>query len=105
MQLSMKRVLIAQDTMFQNRLVILALEHAHDIMNVFAKDDDQDLKKLQAKAVELINNPEEFRKRLAWSVAALLLEEDVTTNVSDFVLQEDIRDCFDAMAGVTKVSQ
>lgn len=110
---SLMRYHTASKEDFQGRVLVLAIAHAQQIMNIVGKEND--LAKLKAKAVELLNSPDNFKERLALSVAALLPDEafqstkdEVVSNgvtymdfIEDIDLELAIPDAFDALAGVT----
>lgn len=96
------RQFVATQDSFKNRVLILALQHAHAIMNTPQEEEENlDLARLKLKATELINQPVTFSERLALSVASLLYDSDVDLNVSDDVLIPVVADVFDALSGVT----
>lgn len=98
---SYKRVNLAQNETFQYRLLILFIDYAHDVMNIQKEDDN--VAKLQAKAQELLNQPDSFKQRLAFSVAAKLPDDFLDIYVTDESIQEIVPDVFDAIAGVRTV--
>lgn len=106
---SLDRYDVSEDEEFRGRVLIVAVTHAQEIMNIRGKEDDIDLLKLKAKATELLNSPDSFKERLALSVVSLLPEEVfheglITTTVGaleDIDLELAIPDAFDALAGVT----
>lgn len=104
------RYFLASDDIFKARVLILAIQHGQDIMNIIdsAKEGeppDADLAKLKQKAQELLNNPDSFKERLALSVAAMLDDSDVTTDVLDYKLDQIIVDAFDGLAGVSSARE
>lgn len=95
-----KRIELAQTPSFQDVVLLSALQVAHDVMNTETSDSNI---KLKHKAVELLNNPEGFKSKLALSVAAIiekdyflatLAETNAHTMISSAVL-----DALDAIAG------
>lgn len=96
---SYRRVCLAQDEGFQQRVLILAIDYAHDVMNIEPKSDN--ILRCQAKAVELLNQPESFKQRIAYSVVARLRSDLLDPAVDDESLVEILPDIFDALAGVT----
>ena len=101
MQKTFFRQRLADNDEFKNRVVIIALQQAHQIMNLLASEDDLSNVKLKNKATDIINQPSSYKERLSLSVAALLPVEDLHDGVDDSVLDEVLRDVIDAMAGVT----
>lgn len=105
MQLSEQRYRFIQNyPLMEERILILSIGHAQELMNLRTPFDplgDIALAKLQAKAVELLNQPETFRDRLVLSVVSLMTEDDLDEGVDDVILEELIDDAFDALAGVT----
>ncbi len=101
MQLSVRRLrFLTWDVEVRDRIVLLAVGHCQDLMNLSA--DDTDTAKLKAKASELLNNPESYKERLALSVVSLLAEDQLHDGVDDMELLGAIIDSFDALAGVTR---
>lgn len=101
MQRSFFRQRLAENEEFKNRVVIIALQQAHEIMNLLSQEDDLDSIKLKNKATDIINQPSSYKERLSLSVAAMLPVGEVHDGVDDSVLDSVIRDILDAMAGVT----
>lgn len=102
---SLRRYMRSQKEAFRGRVLMLATAHAHDIMNIEPERAtnaaaETALAKMQAKAVELLNNPDTFEKRFAISVAALL-DMSVFDDATDEDLVPVIRDVFDGIAGVS----
>ncbi len=101
MQTSTRRInFIRLNDQIKDRIVILAVELAHRIMNT--PGEDLQTFKLQAKAAELLNNPDSFKERLTLSVVALLQEEQLSSGVDDAELWLALEDGFDALAGVSR---
>ncbi len=61
MQKSTERYLLFKNEVLQERILILALRLAHEILNNLDVDT-----KLRSKGTELINSPENFKVRLAY---------------------------------------
>lgn len=101
MQTSFIRYLFTNNDTLKKRIVILAVAHAHGIMNLVGAPNDPVIFKLKAKATELLNNPQSFEDRLMISVASLLDKKDLDSGINDEVLMPVIIDVFDALAGVT----
>lgn len=95
------RVKLAQDEGFQFRALILAIAYAQDVMNIEPKEDDVVLPRLQAKAQDLLNQPDTFKERVAFSLAAKLDENFLDPYVEDGTLDALIPDIFDGLAGVS----
>lgn len=97
------RYIIATNDQFQTRVLMLALQHAHTLMN--QTSDEPDTLKLKAKATELINQPEQCKERLALSTAAVLTDEELFECIQEDIPDEDlllvVENVFDALAGVT----
>lgn len=102
------RYKISSSKEFQDRVLVLAITLAHSIMNT--NSEHKDIEKFRAKAVDIINQPEQYRERLALSVAALLEVEvkDVyimpyfVSSFTDEELLAVLYDVFDALAGVPR---
>lgn len=101
MQTTFYRLVFAENPRAKNRIVILALQHAHNIMNIPDNPEDMNLVKLKAKATDFINAPMGYADRLMLSVAALLPKSQLHDGVDDSDLLASITDIFDALAGVT----
>ena len=102
MQKSTERYLLFKNEVIQERILILTLRIAHEYLNT--PSDKPDFAKIQSKAMELINSPEGFKMRLAYSVVAMLDDGDLDIGVDDSDLEAVIIDVFDGMAGVTPVA-
>jgi hypothetical protein len=98
------RVKLAQDEGFQFRVLMLALAYAQDVMNIEVKPEEMGVQRLQMKAQELLNQPDTFKERLAFSVAARLGAEFLDPWVEDDTLDLLIPDVFDGLAGVKQGS-
>ena len=102
MQKSIARLLLFKNEVFQERVLILAIKAAHEALNETASNING-LVKIQAKAAELINSPDGFKTRLAYSVVALLADDQVHEGIDDSDIHEILLDVLDGMAGVTPV--
>lgn len=102
MQNSILRYMLFNNTLFQERVLILAVGVAHDFLNEQSMPEytEAGLARIQAKAAELINNPDGFRNRLVYSVVAKLNTKDVDEGVDDTVLNLLLLDIIDGLAGV-----
>lgn len=101
MQKSTERYLLFKNEIIQERILLLALRIAHEYLN--SPSDKPDFVKIQSKAMELINSPEGFKVRLAYSVVAMMDDTDLDMGIDDSDLESVIIDVFDGMAGVTPV--
>lgn len=93
------RLELSQTAPFKDRVLIVAVKVAHEVMNT---DTTEKNIKLKMKCVELLNTPESFKDRLALSVAALLPPEFFTEvrDRSDYGdLGAVVIDVLDAIAG------
>ncbi len=95
------RVKLAQDEGFQFRVLMLAIAYAQDVMNMEPKEGDDTVARLQAKAQDLLNQPDTFKERMAFSLAAKLGEDVLDPYVEDATLDALIPDIFDGIAGVS----
>lgn len=104
MQLSEARYQFLQVyPMIEERILLLAIGHAQALMNLPEPTDTLKRErhaKLQAKAVELLNQPEGFKKRLTLSVVSMMYQGDLDSGVDDDALGVYVRDAFDGIAGV-----
>lgn len=100
---SYRRMQLATDTTFQLRVLILFINYAHDVMNL--TQEDEITRKLQAKAQELLNQPDSFKERLSFSVAALLDDAYVDNAVEDGTIELLVEDIFDGIAGVSSTKR
>ena len=101
---SYERYELSQDPVFQGRVLMMTLRLCHKLI-----DSDTDDLFMLTKAREIVTNPESFKDKLAFSIAATLeefdFEEDkknITIIVTDDELQGAIDDAFHAIAGVSK---
>jgi hypothetical protein len=106
-QYSEKRFDIADTRSFQDRILMLTLQHAHQVMDTPGDPGDTNATRLASKATEFLNQPEQFRERLALSTSALLSDDEVDEQLQAGLTDDDISllipDVFDALAGVVSV--
>lgn len=89
------RINLSKNDVFKDRVLMTAVQWCHTVMNHPTTDDNI---KLKSKAVEILNQPEAFRDRLAYSVAAIVPDYEVNPPVWE-TLWSKVADALDAIAG------
>lgn len=91
---------VASDPAFQGAVLIATLDYAHELMNTPDADP-----KLRIKAWDVINNPEQYKERLALNAITRLSRGQMKLDkeghlLGEIKLKEAVVDLFDALAGV-----
>lgn len=91
-----KHLVLLEDKEFKELILLEAVRHAQVMLNV---PTDEFNIRIKMKAAELLNQPEAFRDRLAYSVVSSWDFSANTPEAEGELLRQMIPDIFDAIAG------